>query len=471
MPKIVLFNAETVGVDMKTNPLFLAGKKLHSAVNMAFDEGTIKTRPGFAYGATIATGCFQGVGEYRPARGISSRAFGESGCSLFVVVDGTIYRDGCPTGPAVFSCNGPIFIYQAESYLIFQSPQTKTYWWNGTELVASPGMNESDWNDPSPQRTVLEHATPVANIPVCENISGDEDYLLMFYVIDDETQEALSNVDITVYRNNRVHKRGVTGADGRWSFRTKKRKYVYEVRKSCYDCASCEHGAFGEVVVQGNQEEIVAMTEVCADCDWDITSATVGSNGSLTSLGTVTIANTGEVDLVVSGIGVVCGGSVITPDLPYTVPAGETQVFLVSSLDCELLDTALSVTTNCGTLNGVWENPEAACGFSISNIRAETEDPEPRPENLHYWLALDVTNTGSMDLTLTGVLFGAMSTQDPLFMGTIFPLIVPVGVTENIALPWVFDGSGEELRGGTFILQTDCGDVEFVVPNEPPIPS
>lgn len=358
MPKIVLFNAETVGVDMKTNPLFLAGKKLHSAVNMAFDEGTIKTRPGFAYGAAIATGCFQGVGEYRPARGISSRAFGESGCSLFVVVDGTIYRDGCPTGPAVFSCNGAIFIYQAESYLIFQSPQTKTYWWNGTELVASPGMNESDWNDPEPQRTFIENTTPVANIPACESITGDEDYLLMFYVIDDETQEALSNVDITVYRNNRVHKRGVTGADGRWSFRTKKRKYVYEVRKPCYDCASCEHGAFGEVVVQGNQEEIVAMTEVCADCDWDITSATVGSNGSLTSLGTVTIANTGEVDLVVSDIGVVCGGSVITPDLPYTVPAGETQVFTVASLDCELLDTALSVTTNCGTLNGVWENPD-----------------------------------------------------------------------------------------------------------------
>jgi len=467
MPKITLFNAETVGVDMKTNPLFLGGKKLHSAVNLAFDEGTLKTRPGFVYSDVIASGCFQGVGEYRPARGISSRAFGESGCSLFVVVDGALYRDGCPTGFSPFSCAGPIHIFQAESYLIFQSPQTKTYWWDGSTLVESKGMNESDWNDPSPQRTIIEPETPVANIPACENIDGDENYLLMFYVIDSETQEPLKDVRVTVYRNNRVHKEGLTGSDGRWSFRTKKRTYVYEMFKHCYlDITATT------VVVKGDQEVIRGMEYACQNCDWDITSATVSSNGSLTSLGTVTIANTGEIDLFVNSIGVVCGNSVIDPALPFTIPAGETQVFTVASLDCELTDTALSVNTNCGDLNGVWE-PEGggtACGFSIFGEHADTEDPEPRPENLYYWVVFDIVNTGTESIELSEMVYDGNSTQDPLFMGTIFPLTINVGETQHISFPWVYDGSGYELRGQSVLLITSCGSTSIYLPNTPPIP-
>lgn len=386
MPKITLFNAETVGVDMKTNPLFLGGKKLHSAVNLAFDEGTVKIRPGIIYDSAIASGCFQGAGEYRPARGISSRAFGNSGCSLFVVVDGALYRDGCPTGFIPFACSGPVFVYQAETYLIFQSPQTKTYWWNGTTLIESPGMNESDWNDPATQRTVLEHTTPVANIPACENIDGDENFLLMFYAIDKDTELPLIDADVIVYQNNRIHKQGKTGADGRWSFRTKPRTYKYDISAFCYTKQQ------GSVTVKGNQEVIRALPFVCQNCEWDIASATSVSNGSLTSLGTVTITNTGDVDLVVSDLGVVCGGSVISPDLPFTVPAGETQVFGVNSLDCELVDTSLTVSTNCGELTGVWEEPleVTGCGMVATPLSYGNTGA-----------SFYVTNTGQNSLTIT----------------------------------------------------------------------
>lgn len=443
MPKITLFNAETVGVDMKTNPLFLGGKKLHSAVNLAFDEGTLKTRPGFVYSDVIASGCFQGVGEYRPARGISSRAFGESGCSLFVVVDGALYRDGCPTGFSPFSCAGPIHIFQAESYLIFQSPQTKTYWWDGSTLVESKGMNESDWNDPSPQRTIIEPETPVANIPACENIDGDENYLLMFYVIDSETQEPLKDVRVTVYRNNRVHKEGLTGSDGRWSFRTKKRTYVYEMFKHCYLGITAT-----TVVVKGDQEVIRGMEYACQNCDWDITSATVSSNGSLTSLGTVTIANTGEIDLFVNSIGVVCGNSVIDPALPFTIPAGETQVFTVASLDCELTDTALSVNTNCGDLNGVWEEAGGG-GTETCDLLAITE---PLP------VGGDITNVASITIVNSGTASVTLSAAELIFPNWSSDPALPVDVSSGGSVTIEFTTEDWDIRGTTVSIINSCGD-------------
>lgn len=450
---------------MKTNPLFLAGKKLHSAVNLAFEEGTVRTRPGIIYGPVVASGCFQGIGEYRPARGISSRAFGESGCSLLVVVDGTIYRDGCPTGPAVFACTGPVFIYQAESYLIFQSPQSKTYWWNGTELVASPGMNESDWNDPTPQRTVIESETPVASIPACENITGDEDYLVMFTIFDEEDNDPLPGVHIVVYHNNHIFAQGTTDGYGKWTFRSKKRAYNYTGDLACYrDIA-------GKFTVRGNTEVVNAMEPSCENCSWDILSATTSTNGSSTTLGTLIIGNTGEADLTITDVGVVCGGSVIDPPLPIVVPPDGNISITVSSLECELTDTTLTVTTDCGSLTGVWEEPgTGACGFSISNEHADTEDPEPAPEDLYYWVVFDITNTGTELIELTEMVFDGMSTLDPLFMSSPFPISVNIGETRTVSFPWVFDGSGYEMRDKSVLLITSCDSTSIFLPNDPPMP-
>lgn len=465
MPKITIFNAETVGVDMKTNPLFLSGKKLHSAVNLAFDEGTVRTRPGFAYRDTIASGCFQGAGEYRPARGISSRAFGESGCSLFVVVDGALYRDGCPTGFTPFSCAGAVHVFQAEPYLIFQSPNTKTYWWDGTTLVESKGMNESDWSDPATQQTILEHTTPVANIPVCEDIIGDNMYVLLFTVYDMETNEVLPGVKIEVTHNDKRHAIGTTGGDGKWSCRVYKKTYQWTMELGCYKPSA------GGIRVRGNEEVVDALEPSCAECDWDIVSSTVDNNGSSTDIGTVIISNNGDGDLTITDISVACGGSVIDPPPPIVVPPDGNLVVKVLSTNCQLTDTNLTVITDCGELVGIWSDPATGgCGFSVSGEHADTEDPEPAPEDLYYWVVYDIVNTGTEPVELTEMVFSGMSTSDPLFTSSVYPITLNVGESRHIAMPWIFDGSGYELRGESVLLITSCGSTSLLLPNDPPKP-
>lgn len=456
MPKITLFNAETVGVDMKTNPLFLGNKKLHAAVNLAFDEGVVKTRPGIRYGDVLATGCFQGVGEYRPARGISSRAFGESGCSLFVVVDGAIYRDACPTGFSPFTCTGQVFIYQAENYLIFQSPETNTFWWDGTTLTESPGMNEADWNDPDPQRTVIDPVTPVANIPACESTTGDEDLLLMFYVIDTDTQEALAGADVIVYRNERVHAQGVTGEDGRWSFRTKPRTYTYVIEKACFTSRS------GTVVVTGNQEVVEALTNSCTGCEWDITSAFAASNGALTSVGTVTVENTGTIELEVLSITTSCNNVVVSPTLPLIVPVGESAVITVESLSCELLDTAVIVVTNCGSLTSAFETDTEGGGLGECSVYlslCQSGDGEGNLTDLAYFTFV---NDGPTDVTITNVVYA-----DGLFELSpeigVDGVIVPAGTDIAFTLTTI---PSSDTRGTTFIVENNCGNIMGQFPIE-----
>ena len=77
--RINLLQLGTQGVDMKTNPLLLTNQKLRAATNLAFDEGVIRTRPGFRYESWGATGQFQGAGEFRPRVGISSNTLSISG--------------------------------------------------------------------------------------------------------------------------------------------------------------------------------------------------------------------------------------------------------------------------------------------------------------------------------------------------------------------------------------------------------
>ena len=150
-----IFNAitpTTVGVDFRTNPLFLGNKRLAGAVNVEFDEGVIRTRPGFVYRTLGLSGQFQGAYEYLPGRGLSAEPFAVDRASLILAVDGKIYvnesSSGNPScksweicGDYNFKCKGDVHIYQAENWLVIQNEKSNTYFWPGYGcLTASPGL-------------------------------------------------------------------------------------------------------------------------------------------------------------------------------------------------------------------------------------------------------------------------------------------------------------------------------------------
>jgi len=152
MPTVNLITAETQGVDMQVNPLFLGREKVHSATNMTFEEGRIRTRPGFRYLPLGLRGQFQGATLYAPSKGISFRPFAENVSALVTIVSGEAHVNDTTTGclscePKTicgterFQCAGDVHLFQAENYLILQSPATNTYWWDGISCAEeSPGM-------------------------------------------------------------------------------------------------------------------------------------------------------------------------------------------------------------------------------------------------------------------------------------------------------------------------------------------
>ena len=224
--RINLLQLGTQGVDMKTNPLLLTNQKLRAATNLAFDEGVIRTRPGFRYESWGATGQFQGAGEFRPRVGISSNTLSILQGGVVVVADGEVWL-GCDQIGDGFFCKGDVNVFQAENYLILQCKETSTFWWSGLGgLQESPGMNEQDWNDPEMPLQELELQAPVADIPVCNEQGG---VTVNFLVIDAATENPVPNVSWTVSRNGVRAHYGVSSANGRFSFNPVPRDYTYSL--------------------------------------------------------------------------------------------------------------------------------------------------------------------------------------------------------------------------------------------------
>jgi hypothetical protein len=169
MSKVTLFEAGTVGVDLRTNPLFLGKKKLHAATNLVFEEGVLKTRPGFHYLPLGCSGIFQGACEFYPQRGLSTASFSELEGGVAVAVGGKLYFKCNMVKGVEFPCHGNVNLFQAENYLILQHEESETYWWDGVNSpVKSPGMNEQDWNNPEMPFVEIEIERPVENKYPCE---------------------------------------------------------------------------------------------------------------------------------------------------------------------------------------------------------------------------------------------------------------------------------------------------------------
>lgn len=150
MAKKTILNQAFGGVDMHTNPLLLSEGKVAEAVNLTFQEGTIRTRPGIRHISLGYSGQVQGATVYSPARGLSYKPFSDPKTLLVTSINGQVYKNLFSCGdiaPPIKVCGkkypkcGEVNIYQAENYLIFQSQIADTSWWSGAGCyICSPGI-------------------------------------------------------------------------------------------------------------------------------------------------------------------------------------------------------------------------------------------------------------------------------------------------------------------------------------------
>lgn len=182
MPTVNILTMGTRGVDMRSNPLGLGNQKLHAATNMVFEEGVVRTRPGFRYHDLGIQGQFQGVCAYAPDRGMSAESFGPALSGLVIAAAGKVFvidtTDGifscapqdltCDAAP--FACRGEVNLFQAENYLVAQCATANTHWWDGEGcMVASPGLADDQyWMDPEPPKVIYTYEQQEAENPGCD---------------------------------------------------------------------------------------------------------------------------------------------------------------------------------------------------------------------------------------------------------------------------------------------------------------
>jgi hypothetical protein len=132
---------------MRKNPLLLGADFVHHAANISFDEGRITVRPGIRYNDLKVGGRFDGAARYQPSRGLSFKAFSPSIDSIAIAANGRIYLYEYQVGCASMICNpvdysDEINLFQAENYLVAQSRNNDTSWYEGGLcFVRSPGIS------------------------------------------------------------------------------------------------------------------------------------------------------------------------------------------------------------------------------------------------------------------------------------------------------------------------------------------
>lgn len=456
-------------MDMKSNPLFLGNKKLHAATNLTFDEGVIRTRPGFRYSSLGAEGQFQGACEYRPQEGISSSKFSELDSGIAVVADGVLWFKCNPISEAIFDGTGSVNLYQAENYLILQNTETDTFWWDGDgELVRSPGMTEQDWSEPEVPVQELEVVAPIADIPDCEIDGAESGIDVRFLVIDNATELPVEGVVWTVKRNGTRAYHGLSDTDGRFTFNPRPRVYTYDLRKDGYDAienVQLEINGTGierswddclppTVEIVGEYDFIVRMTSsevVPTTCELTATNI---SSGVLEEefVGEITLTNTGEVAVTVTGISSTIPLIGISVSFPFTIEVGASQI-LAFQADASLIGAELTIATSCPGEGFVVVFP--ACSFTITDIRVDTDAGGfTDPNDLEEWNLgqFTVNNTGGTAITVTA--YNGVGSY-------ILPELPVVILPGNAEMFSVGGFIGEvSTPNTTFTIETTCGESE-----------
>ena len=433
MPKINLLNIETRGVDMRTNPLLL-DKKLHAGTNLVFEEGVIKTRPGFRYKTLGCSGQFQGSGEFRPRRGLSAAPLSESKSGLVVVVGGEIWMNCKKIGDA-FEGQGDVNIFQAENYLILQNNNSSTFWWDGETLTESPGMQETDWEEVETPVQEVEIIAPVAVIPECSFENSQGGITTTFIVRHLKTGRSIPGALITVFKGtNRVAK-GRTKADGTLVLGTALGTYSYTVNLAGYVPAGANFSSTGvgkehewdkcvaaTLVVTGNNlvdvrlDEIVIPDNPDGDC---FTIATKLITPVVANLrGRITLTNNSTISKVVNTI-TLAAGATHNATLPATVAPGTSLLVNVLS-STDISNTTIAVKTNCNDVDWVFNN-----------------DPDILYVRLVYWNA-DGEHTGQYTHQIVQI-----------------PYSAPTSIYRGVSDKGAFTIQGGAWDGGHFKLTFD----------------
>jgi hypothetical protein len=373
MPRITLLSAGTTGVDLKTNPLFLGDKKLRFATNLVFEEGVIRTRPGFVHTPLNLSGQFQGACSYRPSEGISSGTFGSTGESLVLAVDGKLWSfSSCEpvalTEDAPFRCKGDVQLFQAENYLIAQNTLTETYWWDGQQLTKSPGLNEQHWDDPEVASTEVDLIRPVASIPDCY---PDSSYTLTFLVLSRETDLPIPNASVVLKRWSTSKYRGDTGVEGTVAWVEPMRK---ELR---YFVSATGYTPVNDIpftVLGVDQRVVVYLAAPPLSCGYEVRPAL--PDPQFTE-GQITFENTSDANVFITSLSVykqtianpVLGAWTLVGDvteteivLPLEIPTGfSVELLFTAATEGDLSGATVSVMSSCLASDPV---PFIAWGFA-----------------------------------------------------------------------------------------------------------
>ena len=408
MPTINLLSVETVGVDMKTNPLLLGNRKLHAATNLVFEEGVIRTRPGIAYHSLEVSGQFQGGCSYRPQYGLSAGTFSETGDGLALAVSGHVYHVSveadapCPavklTASATYKGKGAVHLFQAENHLVVQNPDTVTIWWDGEGVpTISPGMVEQEWNDPETPWDELNEPDPVANIPDCD--PPPQPWQVEYTILDANTKVAIVNALIRVDRLGVNKFIGGTDANGKYTFSPKERRYLFKVdaagyfpfenyytyrrprneeeRDGCYFVSAADrtirYVVYLTPFVSGGTPPPPPTPDPDPEpvCDFVIENVWMGTPGDPTLpgepgyntgpfyYGEMTVRNTGAVPI--TGVTPSLEGFAVNPvwsPASATIAAGGSQTFSLTTDSSDFTGFRFYVNTSCVNVNRVWYAPD-----------------------------------------------------------------------------------------------------------------
>lgn len=231
MPKQTIFNQLFNGVDMQANPLALPEGKVAEAINIKFQDGTIKVRDGIEHHNLGVRGQVQGAVVYSPARGLSHKPFSSPKTSVAFAVGGEVYYSLVSADefvPAAKICGEPlgecqaVHLYQAENYLIIQSPLGNTAWWEGKGCyVCSPGFGKC--NGTAEERVTeslrLEKKLVGAEVDCCfeeitycadQPVVGDEEDHDSHdtFIWEKHENFLINSAGLGIYAHGRIHQQG-----------------------------------------------------------------------------------------------------------------------------------------------------------------------------------------------------------------------------------------------------------------------
>jgi len=356
MPTVNILTVGTRGVDLRSNPLGLGNQRLHSAVNMVFEEGVVKTRPGLIYHDLGVSGQFQGACAYAPSMGISAESFGPALSALVVAAAGRVFaidttggEFGCTPQEITCDgmearCRGEVNLYQAENYLIGQNPAAGTFWWTGDgRMVASPGLADDQyWEDPEPPKVEYVFAPPEAQNACCDTFTcydpGGNSAPSCSGSFPDTARPPMG-IDGGGSGSFAASSSSGGGGDVGSSSSSRSSASSSSSRSSASSSGSTTSSSGSTTSSSGS------VSSTSGICSFAIIDVVYGGTDDVMI---ITVSNTGTLPLEITGI---TGIAPLVPDapLPIFLLNGSSIAITVEATGTDLRGTTFTVATTCGS--------------------------------------------------------------------------------------------------------------------------